>query len=65
MAIPKTLKKLDAAKAEMLIKKHMMNGTGQWEYPDEVGDFVYKEGTGYILIRRNFVGEYETGKVAM
>lgn len=65
MAIPKTLKQIDATKAEALIKKHLANGTGQWEYPDEVGDFVYKDGRGYWLIRKDFMGDYETGKVSM
>lgn len=65
MAIPKTLKPIDADKALKLIEKHTKDGTGQYEYADNVGDFVYKTANGYYLIRENFNGRYETGKVAM
>lgn len=65
MAIPKTLKRIDADKALKLIDKHTKAGTGQYEYPNNVGDFIYKSGKGYYLIRENFNGNYETGKVSM
>jgi len=64
MAIPKTLRKIDVNKAETLIRKHTLAGTGAYEYPGECGDFVYQDGRGYWLIRNSF-GTYETGKVSM
>jgi len=63
MAIPKTLKEIDAKKALALIKKHTEAGTGYYEYGPG-SDFVYKNGRGYWLIRDSF-GTYETGKVSM
>ena len=65
MAIPKTLKPIDADKALKLIENHTKAGTGQYEYADNVGDFIYKTAKGYYLIRENFNGRYETGKVVM
>lgn len=65
MAIPKTLNRIDSDKAEQLIRKHLRQGTGEWEYEPEVGDFVYKTPSGAMyLIRKSFTGQYETGKVA-
>ena len=64
MAIPKTLKPIDADKALKIIEKHIQNGTGQYEYANSTGDFIYKTKTGYYLIRNCF-GHFETGKVVM
>ena len=64
MAIPYTLKQIDEAKAKKIIEKHTKDGTGQYEYPNEVGDFVYKTGKGWYLIRE-FLGKYETGRVVL
>lgn len=63
MATPKTLRPISADKAQALIKKHTKAGTGAYEYPDNVGDFVYQTKQGMYLIRENFGGRYETGKV--
>lgn len=62
MAIPKTLKPIDSVEAERLIKKHTILGTGYYEY--EHGDFIYETDKGVYLIRKNYCGKYETGKVA-
>lgn len=63
MAIPKTLKPIDVEKALKLIEKHTKAGTGEWEYPNQVGDFVYNTSNGMYLIRECF-GHYETGRVS-
>lgn len=63
MATPKTLRPISADKAQALIEKHTKAGTGAYEYPDNVGDFVYQTKQGMYLIRENFGGRYETGKV--
>ena len=64
MATPKSLKPIPADEAQALIKKHLKAGTGHYEYPDNVGDFVYKTKQGVYLIRENFGGRYETGKIS-
>lgn len=72
MAIPKSLKPIPNEKALQLIKKHLKAGTGEYEsYPD-LGDFIYKTGKGYYLLRKNFSGTltygnntYEKGKVCL
>lgn len=64
MATPKSLKPISADEAQALIAKHLKAGTGAYEYPDNVGDFVYKTKQGMYLIRENFGGRYETGKVS-
>lgn len=64
MATPKSLKPIPADKAQALIEKHLKAGTGFYEYPDNVGDFVYQTKQGVYLIRENFGGRYETVKVS-
>lgn len=63
--IPRSLKRIPNITAERLIKRHTKAGTGQWEYPDKVGDFVYHTGKGYYMIRKNFNNTYEKGKVCL
>lgn len=62
MATPKTLKRIDADKAQALINKHLKLGTGYYE-SGEYSDFIYKKGNKEYLIRE-FLGRYETGPVA-
>lgn len=64
MAIPKSLKPISREKALKLIEKHTKAGTGSYEYSGNVGDFVYKSGKGMYLLREQFSGDFETGKVA-
>lgn len=64
MATPKSLKPISADKAQALIEKHLKAGTGFYEYPDNLGDFVYQTKQGVYLIRENFGGRYETGKIS-
>lgn len=64
MAIPKTLKPLDAQKALKLIEKHTKAGTGAYERFGGFGDFIYEKGNSCYLIRQNFDGSFETGKVS-
>lgn len=63
MAIPKTLKKIDEAKALAIINKHLKAGTGYYEYSNNQGDFIYNQNGKEYLIRELF-GTYETGRVA-
>lgn len=63
MAIPKTLKRIDEAKALKIISKHLKAGTGEYEYSDNQGDFIYKQ-SGKMYLIREFLGRYETGQVA-
>jgi len=63
--IPKSLKPMPKEKAERLIKQHLKDGTGEWKYSEGVGDFSYKTKRGYYMIRKDFTGEYEGGKVCL
>lgn len=65
MAVPKTLKYIEEAKARVMIDKHMKAGTGYWEGPCDYSDFIYKTAAGkYMLIRPGFTSKtWETGVV--
>lgn len=67
MAIPKTLKGIDANKAKSLVEKHLKAGTGKWESSPMYSDFVYKCGSGYKLLRPPLhpTCPWETGTVSM
>jgi len=66
MAVPKKLTKINYDEAMKIIHKHITQGTGQWEIAPHVGDFVYKSGSKYKLIRPGFTIEsWETGTVSM
>ena len=65
MAIPKSLKPIPNEKALQLIKKHLKAGTGKYEFYPDLGDFIYKTGKGYYLLRKNFNNTYEKGKVCL
>ena len=67
MAIPKTLKEIDAEKAQGLINKHAAAGTGEWEGAPFCSDFVYESGGKYKLLRPPCWqgGKWETGAVSM
>lgn len=66
MAIPKSLKKIDFAKAQKLIAKHLKARTGEWEAVPEASDFVYKQGSRWVLIRPGWShDDWETGTVSL
>lgn len=64
MAIPKSLKAIDATVAMATIEKFTKNGQGYWDGPVDYGDFIYPKGGKLYLIRPNFGGRYETGVVS-
>ena len=63
MAIPYALKPIDSKKAKRTIAKHLKDGTGEYEYPGNVGDFIYSIPSGKEYLIREFMGKYETGRV--
>lgn len=67
MAIPKTLRRIDAAKAERLIALHLAKGDGEWEGGVGVSDFVYGGLRNMTLIRPPCWGggDWETGRVSL
>lgn len=65
MAIPKSLKLIPNDIARQIIKRHLKAGTGEYEYPPDLGDFIYNTKKGYYLIRKNFNNTYEKGKVCL
>ena len=62
MATPKSLKRITPEKAKALIKKHLSKGTGAYEYPNDLGDFIYRTDKGHYYLIREFMGQFETGK---
>ena len=66
--IPKSLKSIDAAKAEQIVAKHLKDATGHYDYHYGTGDnesyeFIYYKGNRPYMIRKMW-GHYETGPVA-
>jgi hypothetical protein len=64
MAIPKSLKTITNKQAEAILKKYKDLPDSDWEC-EPYGDFTYKNGSGYWLIRKNCLGQWEKGKVCM
>lgn len=64
MAIPRSLKAIESAKAQAIIEKFTKNGQGYWDGPVGYGDFIFPRSGGLYLIRESF-GGFEIGKVSM
>ena len=65
MATPKSLKRITPEKAKALINKHISKGTGAYEYPNDLGDFIYRTDKGHYYLIREFLGQFETGKCSL
>lgn len=65
MAVPKSLKRITPEKAQAQIKRHLSKGTGEYEYPNNTGDFIYRTDKGHYWLIREFMGQFETGKCSL